>query len=310
MYTLHEAAVEADSLEADKLVTELEKTDRVGAQGVEKFGPNHDVIYSATDPSKGLSLLYFQYQADGSKKIVYPADLAEGNTYKKPAGVSCRTPTTGPAAAACRARRASCPCPVRRPAPWRFPLSARRPMDVLVQGALTSATIALVALGFSLVYGVGGIVNLAHGSFFMIGAYTAYAVQRQRRARWWSRPWPASRAAMVAGVLLERLVIAPIRHQEVAVLIATLAVAILVESLTRFFFGGLERQLPSFVARPRCDVLGVPLPAEPAARRHRRGGRHRHRAAGAHQDPGRPGGAGGRRGRRRPPCSSACARSG
>ena len=48
-------------------------------------------------------------------------------------------------------------------------------MDVLVQGALTSATIALVALGFSLVYGVGGIVNLAHGSFFMIGAYAAYA---------------------------------------------------------------------------------------------------------------------------------------
>ena len=88
VYTLHEAAVEADSLEADKLVTALEKTDRVGAQGVEKFGPNHDVIYSATDPSKGLSLLYFQYQEDGSKKIVYPADLAEGNTYKKPAGVS------------------------------------------------------------------------------------------------------------------------------------------------------------------------------------------------------------------------------
>lgn len=84
IYTLHEAAVRADSLEADALVTELEKTDRVGAQGVEKFNEQHDVIYSATDPKAGLSLLYFQYQEDGSKKIVFPETLAEGNTYKLP----------------------------------------------------------------------------------------------------------------------------------------------------------------------------------------------------------------------------------
>ncbi len=88
IYALHEAATRAGSLEADALVTELEKTDRIGAQGVEKFNEMHDVIYSATDPKAGLSLLYFQYQADGSKKIVYPASLADGNTYQKPPGVS------------------------------------------------------------------------------------------------------------------------------------------------------------------------------------------------------------------------------
>jgi branched-chain amino acid transport system permease protein len=130
-------------------------------------------------------------------------------------------------------------------------------VDVLVQGAITSATIALVALGFSLVYGVGGIVNLAHGSFFMIGAYSAYAATEA------GAPLPVAAlvgvaAAMVSGVLLERLVIAPIRHQEVAVLIATLAVAILVQSAVQFFYGGLERQLPGFV-EGSVNVLGVPL---------------------------------------------------
>lgn len=130
-------------------------------------------------------------------------------------------------------------------------------MDVLVQGALTSATIALVALGFSLVYGVGGIVNLAHGSFFMIGAYCAYAATEA------GAPLPVAAlvgvaAAMLSGVLLERLVIAPIRHQEVAVLIATLAVAILVQSIVQFFYGGLERQLPGFVDGS-VNVLGVSL---------------------------------------------------
>lgn len=130
-------------------------------------------------------------------------------------------------------------------------------MDVLVQGAITSATIALVALGFSLVYGVGGIVNLAHGSFFMIGAYSAYAAS-DNGAPLLLAAVVGVAAAMLAGVLLERLVIAPIRHQEVAVLIATLAVAILVQSGVQFFYGGLERQLPGFVDGS-VSILGVDL---------------------------------------------------
>ncbi len=130
-------------------------------------------------------------------------------------------------------------------------------MDVLVQGALTSAVIALVAIGFSLVYGVGGIVNLAHGSFFMIGAYAAYALTEADVPLVLAAAGGVA-AAMLAGVLLERLVIAPIRHQDVAVLIATLAVAILVESGVRFFYGGLERQLPGFVDGA-VDVFGVGL---------------------------------------------------
>jgi len=88
VFALHEAAVRASSLEPAALITELEATDRVGVAGVEKFDEFHDVIYSPSDPTKGLSLLYFQYQADGTKKIVYPESLAEGNTYQKPPGVS------------------------------------------------------------------------------------------------------------------------------------------------------------------------------------------------------------------------------
>ena len=86
VYALHEAAVRAGALTADELVTELEATDRVGAAGTEKFDAQHDVVYNPTDPSAGLSLLYFQFQEDGSKKIVFPASVAEGATYAKPAG--------------------------------------------------------------------------------------------------------------------------------------------------------------------------------------------------------------------------------
>lgn len=87
IYALHEAAVAAGGLDADKLVTALEKTDRLGAAGVEKFDKAHDIVYSPSDPKAGITLLYFQYQADGSKKIVYPESLSQGYTFVKPAGV-------------------------------------------------------------------------------------------------------------------------------------------------------------------------------------------------------------------------------
>ena len=85
IYALHEAAMDAGSLEADALVTSLEKMDRIGVQGTEKFDEKHDIVYSPTDPSMGLSLLYYQFREDGSKEIVFPATLAEGNEFMAPA---------------------------------------------------------------------------------------------------------------------------------------------------------------------------------------------------------------------------------
>ncbi len=127
--------------------------------------------------------------------------------------------------------------------------------EVLVQGTLTSATLALIALGFSLVFGVGGIVNLAHGSFYMIGAFGAVAMI-VAGAPLWIAAIVGILAAALSGVLLDRLVIKPIRHQEVAVLIATLAVAILVQAIVEFFFGNGDRQLPGF-AGGAVEIFGV-----------------------------------------------------
>lgn len=130
-------------------------------------------------------------------------------------------------------------------------------MDVLVQGALTSATLALVALGFSLVYGVGGIVNFAHGSFFMISAYTAYEMG-ERGAPLAVAVLVGLAVSVLGGVLLHVLVLQRLRHQEVAIIIATLSVAVLVESIIRFFYGAADRGLDSF-NNGAVSVLGVDI---------------------------------------------------
>jgi branched-chain amino acid transport system permease protein len=128
-------------------------------------------------------------------------------------------------------------------------------VDVLVQGALTSATIALVALGFSLVYGVGGIVNLAHGSFFMIGAYAAFAMT-EADAPLLLAVIVGVAAAGVSGLLLNQLVLKQLKHQNVALLIATLSAAVLIDSVVRYIYGAQDRRLPGF-ADGATDIFGV-----------------------------------------------------
>ena len=46
--------------------------------------------------------------------------------------------------------------------------------EILIYGMVQGSLLALLALGFSLVYGVGGILNLAHGAFYLITAYMIY----------------------------------------------------------------------------------------------------------------------------------------
>jgi len=126
---------------------------------------------------------------------------------------------------------------------------------VLVTGALTSAAYALMALGFSLVYGVGRTVNLAHGSYFMVAAYGTYAAQQA------GLPLALAAAvgilaACVLGVIVDFVVISPMRDREITILIGTLAVALAVEAAIRIIFGVGNKRLAGF-ADGAHTVLGV-----------------------------------------------------
>ena len=84
VHALAEAVAKANSAKPDDVVTALATMDRVGAQGVERFSANHDIIYGAGDATKGINPVYFQWLPSGDRKIVFPESLAEGNKYIKP----------------------------------------------------------------------------------------------------------------------------------------------------------------------------------------------------------------------------------
>jgi branched-chain amino acid transport system substrate-binding protein len=72
------AAIErAGSLDPDRLVAELEATDRAGVMGRVRFHPGHQAIFG-DDPQEAALACLFQWRPDGRRVIVHPAAVAEG----------------------------------------------------------------------------------------------------------------------------------------------------------------------------------------------------------------------------------------
>jgi branched-chain amino acid transport system substrate-binding protein len=78
VYILAEAIERAASVEADAIVTELEKTDRMGVMGRSKFDAGHQVIYDM-DPNEAAVAAVVQWTGSGTRKIVFPQSFSEAD---------------------------------------------------------------------------------------------------------------------------------------------------------------------------------------------------------------------------------------
>ena len=120
-------------------------------------------------------------------------------------------------------------------------------MEILIYGAVTSAIYALLAVGFTLIFGVARILNLAHGSFYALGAYGTYVLTSIAGLPLWSAALIAIAFVALFGVVVEKVLIRPLRHSQLGVLMISLAVALIVEQTLFLVFGSEYRNVPSFV---------------------------------------------------------------
>src|SRR3954454_16095115 len=131
--------------------------------------------------------------------------------------------------------------------------------DILVTGLVNGSAYALLAIGFSLIFGVARIVNIAHTAFYMLAAYCLYALL----VRFGLGVVLSGMLAVVAVTLLSvacyRLVIEPVRQHESAVLIATIALALIFQESMLRLFGGSYLGIPSAM-EGMVVVLGVGIP--------------------------------------------------
>jgi branched-chain amino acid transport system permease protein len=106
---------------------------------------------------------------------------------------------------------------------------------------------ALFALGFTLVFGVLGVVNLSHGAVFMLGAYLALESVTQLNLPLWAAIVVGCITAGIAGLIIDFLVLRPLRKRNAPHLIpmiATIGVAIAVNSAVQGIFGADNIRFP------------------------------------------------------------------
>ena len=133
-------------------------------------------------------------------------------------------------------------------------------LDILFGGLTLGAIYCVFALGLSLVYGTGHVLNFAHGSLYMCGAYLAWLLL----SGWFQFGYLLTFVVLLpvlflAGILIERVLIRPLRRQNnwrTKTMLMTLGLAFVLDNMNLIFFGSHSKLLPPLV-EGSISVLGV-----------------------------------------------------
>jgi len=118
---------------------------------------------------------------------------------------------------------------------------------------------ALIALGYTMVYGILSMINFAHGDLFMIGAFMAFAAATLLGLSFVPTLVFAMLAVALLGVLIERLAYKPLRQaHKMSVVITALGIGILLEHLT-LAFSPYPRHMPPLIAHFSWNFGGLSL---------------------------------------------------
>ena len=133
------------------------------------------------------------------------------------------------------------------------------PFIIQTLNALSIATILiLVSLGLAVIFGMLGIINLAHGEFFMLGAYSVAT-----SVAWGLSPWWGIAAAPVVvgaiGVVAERLIIRPLYKRPLDTLLATWGLSIVIRQIIRLIYGSGQMMAESVIVGS-TRLLGTSYP--------------------------------------------------
>jgi len=127
---------------------------------------------------------------------------------------------------------------------------------IIVYGLVASGVYALLATGFSLIFGVARIVNLAHTAFYMLSAYFIFYFSKSMGLPLVLSIILSIIAVTIIGTLSYRLVIARVRQHEATMLIITIALAIIIQESLFIKFGGDPSSVPKLISGT-TEILGI-----------------------------------------------------
>ena len=145
-----------------------------------------------------------------------------------------------------------------------------RTVETLFQGASLASILLLMALGLAVVFGLMGVINMAHGELMALGAYSTFVVQNWFRAAWPSHfdsyflvALPVSfLVAAAVGLVLERGVIRFLYGRPLETLLLTWGASLIIQQGLRLWFGAanVDVSSPSWLSGGVPVMVGLTLP--------------------------------------------------
>jgi len=133
----------------------------------------------------------------------------------------------------------------------------------LLLNALSAALVlSLVALGLAIIFGLMGVINLAHGAFLTVGAYVAWAVPTYFGASFWVGLILAPLVVAVLGILIERVVIRYLYDRLLDTILATWGISLVIIESVKLLFGNTSKS----VQNPLSGSVDIGLTVYPSYR--------------------------------------------
>ena len=133
-------------------------------------------------------------------------------------------------------------------------------LNQLINGLHVGSIYALIALGYTMVYGIVKLINFAHGDIIVVGAYTAVIALLTLG---WSVPLALLMAVVVCvlfGVLIERIAYKPLRSSpRISSLITAIGVSMLLQNAALLIFGAQPRPFPTVFDIAPLKLNGVQI---------------------------------------------------
>ena len=139
-------------------------------------------------------------------------------------------------------------------------------LQFLISGISLGSIYALIALGYTMVYGIAKMLNFAHGDVIMIGAYVAYVSISTLNLSPFFAVLIAVVTCTLLGILIERVAYKPLRNSSpLTVLITAIGVSYLLQNIALLIFGSKAVNFTSVVSLPAFEfVPGLTVTGETA----------------------------------------------
>ncbi|WKY49229.1 branched-chain amino acid ABC transporter permease [Eubacteriaceae bacterium ES3] len=131
-------------------------------------------------------------------------------------------------------------------------------LQQLINGLSLGSLYALIAIGYTMVYGILRLINFAHGDIFMMAAYFAYFGIAVFLLPWYVTFIVTIALTMLLGILIERVAYRPLREApKTSLLISAIGVSFFLENLATYLFSGKPQAFPEFPAMTTPIYIGA-----------------------------------------------------